>query len=63
MRPEFQRSGVGRALLAELLERYQHCRQFVLITERGDARANAFYRSLGLLDGEQSGTAVFLKLS
>jgi GNAT superfamily N-acetyltransferase len=61
VRPEYRRAGVGRALMTTLLDRYHHCRQFVLVTERGDPVATAFYRSMGLAEGAENGTAVFLR--
>ncbi len=61
--PDFQRRGVGRALMTELLARYHHCRQFVLITDRDDGGVHAFYRSLGLVGSEESGTSVFVRFS
>jgi ribosomal protein S18 acetylase RimI-like enzyme len=63
VRPDVQRRGVGRALMAELLARYRHCRQFVLITDRDAPGVHAFYRSSGLVEGEESGTAVFVRFS
>lgn len=46
VRPDVQRTGVGRALMTAVLERYQHVMQQVLITDDG-ATQQAFYRSLG----------------
>lgn len=44
--PEFQRSGVGRALMAEVAARYAHVRQHVLLTD-DEPGQRAFYESLG----------------
>jgi len=44
--PEFQRGGVGRALLTRLLERFAHVRSAVLLTD-ADERQLRFYASLG----------------
>lgn len=44
--PEWQRRGVGRALMEAVLERYAHVMQTVLLTDDGPAQL-AFYRSLG----------------
>ena len=47
--PGVQRSGVGRALMTAVLERYRHVMQQVLITDDGAAQ-QAFYRSLGFFN-------------
>lgn len=44
--PEFQRGGVGRALLTHLLERFAHVRSTVLLTD-DDEKQLRFYASLG----------------
>jgi ribosomal protein S18 acetylase RimI-like enzyme len=44
--PEYQRQGVGRELLSNCLERYQHVRMKVLITD-DEKRQKIFYESLG----------------
>ena len=46
--PSFQRKGIGRELMRRVSERFSDIRQFVLITDREDKAANAFYRSIGL---------------
>ena len=43
VRPEHQRTGVGRQLLAVCLERYSHVRQKVLLTD--DEAQERFYES------------------
>lgn len=48
--PAFQKSGVGRALLQAVQTRYQHVRQFVLITDNEPGQ-KAFYEALGLAEG------------
>ncbi|XAS65166.1 GNAT family N-acetyltransferase [Micrococcaceae bacterium Sec5.8] len=48
--PVFQKSGAGRALLEAVRGRYQHVRQFVLITDN-DPGQRAFYESLGFTEG------------
>ncbi|PQZ93892.1 GNAT family N-acetyltransferase [Arthrobacter sp. MYb227] len=50
VRPDFQRTGVGRALLEQVMERYGHVRQSVLITD-DEPRQRAFYESMGLTEG------------
>jgi ribosomal protein S18 acetylase RimI-like enzyme len=49
VRPEAQRSGVGRALLAHLLERFGHVRSAVLLTDDDEAQLR-FYASLGFMN-------------
>jgi ribosomal protein S18 acetylase RimI-like enzyme len=46
VRPEHQRSGVGRQLLTVCLERYSHVRQKVLLTDDDEVQQR-FYESLG----------------
>ena len=49
VRPEWQRRGVGRALLEQCLERFAHVRQKVLLTD-ADPAQHRFYRALGYRD-------------
>jgi GNAT superfamily N-acetyltransferase len=49
VRPEHQRRGIGRAMLAECLDRYRHVRQKVLLTG-DDAVQHSFYESAGYRD-------------
>ena len=44
--PDFQRSGVGRALMGAVAARYAHVRQHVLLTD-DEPGQRAFYESLG----------------
>ncbi len=46
IRPEFQRLGVGRQLLQKCLDRFDHVRMKVLITNDED-RQIRFYKSMG----------------
>ena len=48
--PEFQKSGAGRGLLEAVQTRYQHVRQFVLITDN-ESGQRAFYEALGFTEG------------
>lgn len=50
VRPDLQRTGIGRALFQKVKERYRHVRQTVLITD-DEPRQHAFYRSMGLTEG------------
>lgn len=49
VRPEHQRSGVGRQLLAVCLERYSHVRQKVLLTDDDEAQ-HRYYERLGYVN-------------
>jgi GNAT superfamily N-acetyltransferase len=44
--PEYQRRGVGRSLLLKCLERFEHVRMKVLLTD-DEERQRVFYESLG----------------
>ncbi|MFJ4965322.1 Acetyltransferase (GNAT) family protein [Streptomyces sp. ADI96-02] len=52
VKPEFHRQGVGCALVRWLVERYAHCRYFLLTTDPDTtpegSRNHAFYRRMGL---------------
>lgn len=48
VRPEHQRSGVGRQLFDACLDRYAHVRQKVLLTDDDEAQ-RSFYESLGFV--------------
>lgn len=50
VRPAYQRKGIGRELMRQVLEKYASVRQFVLITDKDDDVSNAFYREIGLSD-------------
>ncbi|SDL26341.1 Acetyltransferase (GNAT) domain-containing protein [Arthrobacter sp. ov407] len=50
VKPAFQKEGVGRALLTHVLERYQHVRQTVLITD-DEPGQRAFYEAMGFTEG------------
>lgn len=47
--PDHHRTGIGRSLLDELLRRYGHVRQTVLLTDAGPGQ-RAFYESLGFVE-------------
>ncbi|GAU71317.1 putative acetyltransferase [Streptomyces sp. NBRC 110611] len=55
--PKFHRQGIGRALLERLMDRYAHCRFFLLSTDHESTpvgkRNQAFYRQLGFLSYEE----------
>lgn len=49
VRPGEQRTGIGRALVERVLERYKHVRRKVLITD-AESGQRAFYESLGFTE-------------
>jgi N-acetylglutamate synthase-like GNAT family acetyltransferase len=50
VRPSFQGSGAGRAMLEAIQSRYRHVRQTVLITDDQPGQ-RAFYQALGFTEG------------
>lgn len=48
VRPDHQRAGLGKILLARAEERFAHVRTFGLLTD-DEPRQHAFYRRMGLL--------------
>ena len=58
--PEYQRQGVGTALVKELLSRYESVRQIQLVTDDTE-KTLAFYRSLGMRELEALGCRGFMK--
>ena len=58
--PEYQRRGVGSALMGELLRRYDHVYQIQLATDNTE-RTKAFYRSQGFRTMEELGCCGFMK--
>jgi ribosomal protein S18 acetylase RimI-like enzyme len=61
--PNLHRHGIGRALLEHLIERYAHCRFFLLSTDHESTpegrRNHAFYRRLGFFSYEEKQMAGF----
>jgi ribosomal protein S18 acetylase RimI-like enzyme len=59
----FHGQGIGRRLLEHLMERYAHCRYFMLTTDHEstpDGVANhAFYRRLGMIEHHEQGLSAF----
>ena len=58
--PEFQRKGVGSALLKELLCRFSHVRQIELVTD-DTPKTVAFYKALGFRELSEIGLCGFLR--
>ncbi|MGO2068051.1 GNAT family N-acetyltransferase [Glutamicibacter arilaitensis] len=52
VRPSAQRSGIGRALFDAVLQKFQHVRKLVLITD-DMPQQRAFYESMGLTEGAE----------
>ena len=59
--PQFQRRGVGTALIRAVLEKYPRVYQTVLMTDDSPATA-AFYGSLGFKSVQSMGCAAYLKM-
>ena len=58
--PEYQRKGVGSALLQAILDRYSHVRQIELATDN-TPKTIAFYKSMGFLELSEIGCCGFMK--
>ncbi len=59
--PKHQRQGIGTKLFEEILSRYAHVRQKVLLTDSDDTRSHAFYKKLGFHETAEKGIACFLR--
>lgn len=62
VRPEYQRQGVGTALVRALLARWEGVYQIELAADRED-RTVQFYRSLGFAEFSKLGCTGFMKLN
>lgn len=60
VRPEFQRKGIGTALMRAVLERYPAVYQMELMTDDTEKTA-AFYQSMGFQRAESLGCRAFLR--
>lgn len=60
--PEYQRRGIGAALVRALMARYPAVYQLVLLTDDTEKTA-AFYRSLGLSPVREAGCLAFWKMN
>lgn len=58
--PEYQRRGIGTALMRSVLERYAHVYQIQLATDNTE-KTKAFYRSLGFRALDEMGCCGFMK--
>ena len=61
VRPQFQRRGIGSALLQAVLNRYAGVRQIELFTDDTPETA-AFYRSMGFRELTELGCLGFMKI-
>lgn len=59
--PEYQRKGVGSALLQAILDRYSHVRQIELATDN-TPKTIAFYNSMGFCEMSEIGCCGFMKV-
>ncbi len=60
--PDYEGQGIGQALCRKCLERYEHVRQKVLMTDN-DPRVLSFYQQMGYTDiGELEDLNVFVRL-
>lgn len=58
VRPSYQRQGIGRQLMNDVLERYKNVYQLHLLTDQSEKTA-AFYRALGFQPVEAIGCTAF----
>lgn len=59
--PEYQRRGVGTALLRAVMDRYRDVYQLELLTDNTE-KTKAFYRSVGLVPAVDIGCMAFIKM-
>lgn len=59
--PEYQRRGIGTALMRVVMERYASVYQLELLTDNTEKTVR-FYQSLGLVKAEEIGCCAFIKM-
>lgn len=59
--PEYQRKGIGSALLQSVLNQYRNVRQIELVTDN-DPKTISFYRSMGLQELSDAGCCGFMRV-
>ena len=59
--PEYQRKGIGSALLQAILDRYSHVRQIELATDN-TTKTIAFYKSMGFREMSEIGCCGFMRM-
>ena len=58
--PQYQRCGIGTALMRAMMDRFANVRQFQLVTDDTE-KAIAFYRSLGMRELSEFGGRGFMR--
>lgn len=61
VKPDYQRRGIGTALLKQALSRYARVRQIQLATDNTE-KTKAFYRSCGFRELSEIGCCGFMKI-
>ena len=59
--PEYQRKGIGTALLQAMLDRYSHVRQIELATDN-TPKTIAFYKTMGFCEMSEIGCCGFMRI-
>ena len=59
--PEYQRKGIGTALLQAMLDRYSHVRQIELATDN-TPKIIAFYKAMGFCEMSEIGCCGFMRI-
>ena len=59
--PEYQRKGIGTALLQAMLDRYSHVRQIELATDN-TPKTIAFYKAMGFCEMSEIGCCGFMRI-
>ena len=59
--PEYQRKGVGTALLKTVMDKYKDVYQLELLTDNTE-KTTAFYRSAGFAAADEIGCRTFIKM-
>ena len=59
--PEYQRKGIGSALMQSILDRYSHVRQIELATDN-TPKTIAFYKSMGFRELSEIGCCGFKRI-
>ncbi len=60
--PQYQRRGIGSALLQAILDKYRDVRQIELATD-DTPKTKAFYKSMGLREFSEYGCCAFMRVS
>jgi len=58
--PDYQRKGIGTALLRAILDRYSHVRQIQLTTDN-TPKTVSFYKSMGFIEISEFGCCGFMR--